>query len=134
MTILPLRFDIDKWKISTVRSNGQPTLKNLVLLKIKDWVFHCTFLIPRRFLDKEAAFQLLFPSRGFRMTQVWFSIPQSCIVHHQIPRHIDTMEPFMEPKSALITALLKVHLDGPHAQPYWRLPMNAQYTLPFLAI
>ena len=135
VTILPLRFDIDNWKISTVRSNGQPTSKNLVLLKIKDWVFHCTLLIPRRFLDKEAACQLLFSSRGFRMTRVWFRIPQSWILHHQIPRHTDTvMQPFMEPKSALIAAPLKIRLESPHAQPCWRLPMNAHYTLPVLAI
>lgn len=44
--------------------------------------------------------------------------------------HIDAMQLFIEPKSALIAAPLKVHLERPHAQPYWCLPVNAHYTLP----
>jgi hypothetical protein len=31
---------------------------------------------------------------------------------------------FMEPKSALIAAPLKTHLERPHAQPFWCLSMN----------
>ena len=44
--------------------------------------------------------------------------------------HVDDMQLFMEPRSALSAAPLKVHLKRPHAQPYWCLPLNAHYTLP----
>ena len=46
--------------------------------------------------------------------------------------HIDAMQLFMEPKSALSAVPLKVHLERPHAQSYWCLPLNAHYPLPSL--
>ena len=46
--------------------------------------------------------------------------------------HTDAMQLFVEPKSALIAALLTAHLKRPHVQSDWCLSMNVHYTVPSL--